>query len=71
MTFTPGLLGYGVVLIAAGLAGAPFAWRIFGPMAKRFLGPVPRTKLGRRVEDRTGTCCLPHPSAPMTYGRCW
>lgn len=51
MTSTPGRLGYGLVLIAAGLAGAPFAWRIFGPLARRFLGPVPRTKLGRRVEE--------------------
>ncbi|MFF4363763.1 sensor histidine kinase [Streptomyces sp. NPDC001604] len=51
MTSTPGLLGYGIVLIAASLAAAPFAWRVFGPLAKRFLGPVPRTRLGRRVEE--------------------
>ncbi|MEU5535441.1 histidine kinase [Streptomyces sp. NPDC020362] len=51
MAFAPGLVGYGIALIAAGLAGAPFAWRIFGPVAKRFLGPVPRSRLGKRVEQ--------------------
>ncbi|GAU68776.1 putative two-component histidine kinase [Streptomyces sp. NBRC 110611] len=48
---------YGVALIVAGvagvagMAGAPFAWRIFGPLALRFLGPVPRSWPGRRVEE--------------------
>lgn len=51
LTLTPGLLGYGVAMIAAGLAGAPFAWRIFGPLAVRFLGPAPRFRLGKRVEE--------------------
>jgi signal transduction histidine kinase len=51
LTLTPGLLGYGVAMIAAGLAAAPFAWRIFRPLAVRFLGPMPRLRLGRRVEE--------------------
>ncbi|MEU6238171.1 sensor histidine kinase [Kitasatospora sp. NPDC047058] len=51
MALTPGLTGYGIAVIVAGLAGAPFAWRILRPMARRFLGPVPSTRLGRRVEE--------------------
>ena len=51
LTLTPGLLGYGVAVIAASLAIAPFAWRIFGPLAIRFLGPVPRSRLGQRVKE--------------------
>ncbi|MEV0372664.1 histidine kinase [Streptomyces sp. NPDC050636] len=51
MTLTPDLIGYGVALIVAGLAAAPFAWRIFGPPALRFLGPIPRSWLGRRVKE--------------------
>lgn len=47
----PGLLGYGVAVIVAGLAAAPFAWRILGPVAARLLGPVPRSRLGRRVRE--------------------
>ncbi len=41
----------GALLIVAGLAGAPFAWRLFGPVAVRFLGPVPRSRLGQRVDE--------------------
>ena len=51
MAVIPDLIGYGLVLIVAGLAGAPFAWRILGPVAGRFLGPVPRSRLGKRVEQ--------------------
>ncbi|MFC9628313.1 sensor histidine kinase [Streptomyces mirabilis] len=51
MALTPGLVGYGVAVIVAGLAGAPFAWRILRPVAERFLGPVPSTRLGRRVAE--------------------
>ncbi|MFE4972761.1 sensor histidine kinase [Kitasatospora sp. NPDC056651] len=51
MAVTPGLTGYGVALVAAGLAGAPFAWRILGPVGQRLLGPVPSTRLGRQVEE--------------------
>ncbi|MGH4035062.1 sensor histidine kinase [Actinomycetota bacterium Odt1-20B] len=50
LTSRPGLLAYGVGVIVAGLAAAPFAWRILGPVARRFLGPVPRLRLGLRVE---------------------
>ncbi|KIE23407.1 sensor protein zraS [Streptomyces sp. MUSC 125] len=51
MALTPGLVGYGVAVIVAGLAGAPFAWRILRPVAERFLGPAPSTRLGRRVAE--------------------
>lgn len=51
MTLSPGLTGFGIAVIVAGLAGAPFAWRVLGPVARRFLGPVPSTRLGRRVEE--------------------
>lgn len=51
MVLTPDLIGYGIALIVAGLAAAPFAWRIFRPVAHRFLGPIPRSWLGRRVEE--------------------
>ncbi|MFE4513592.1 sensor histidine kinase [Kitasatospora sp. NPDC056783] len=51
MAVTPGLTGYGVAVMAAGLAGAPYAWRILGPVGRRFLGPVPSTRLGRRVRE--------------------
>lgn len=51
MVLAPGLLGYGIAMIVASLIGAPFAWRILRPIASRFLGPVPSTRLGRRVEE--------------------
>ncbi|MEU7159648.1 sensor histidine kinase [Streptomyces chrestomyceticus] len=51
LAVTPALLVYGVALIVAGLVIAPFAWRILRPVATRLLGPVPRTRLSRRVEE--------------------
>ena len=30
---------------------APFAWRILGPVASRFLGPPPQARLDKRVEE--------------------
>ncbi|MFD9907179.1 sensor histidine kinase [Streptomyces sp. NPDC059063] len=51
LALAPGLLGYGLAVIAAGLAAAPFAWKISGPVAVRFLGPVPHTRLGQRVKE--------------------
>ncbi|MFC5829430.1 sensor histidine kinase [Nonomuraea insulae] len=51
LTQRPGLLGYGLAAIAAGLAAAPFAWKILGPLAVRLLGPIARSRLGRRVEE--------------------
>ncbi|GAA5188127.1 hypothetical protein GCM10023322_38000 [Rugosimonospora acidiphila] len=51
LVVTPGLLGYGIAAIAVGLAGAPFAWRVFGPVALHFLGASPRSRLGRRVRE--------------------
>jgi signal transduction histidine kinase len=46
----PALLGYGVVLCVAGLAAAPFGWRLLGPLGVRLLGPPPRSR-DRRVEE--------------------
>jgi signal transduction histidine kinase len=40
----PGLLAWGIVLIVAALAGAPFAWRVLGPVAAVFLGPSARAQ---------------------------
>jgi signal transduction histidine kinase len=51
LALTPGLVGLGVAIIAAGLVIAPFAWKIFSPVALRFLGPASRTRLGQRVEE--------------------
>lgn len=51
LTQRPGLFGYGLAAIAAGLAAAPFAWKILGPLAVRLLGPIARSRLGRRVEE--------------------
>jgi signal transduction histidine kinase len=51
LTATPGLWAYGVVLLAAGLALAPFAWQILRPLAARLLGPIPVSRLGRRVRE--------------------
>jgi signal transduction histidine kinase len=51
LALTPGLVGLGVATIAAGLLIAPFAWKIFSPVAQRFLGPASRTRLGQRVEE--------------------
>ncbi|MFG2501895.1 sensor histidine kinase [Streptomyces sp. NPDC048441] len=51
MVLTPDLIGYGIALIVAALAAAPFAWRIFRPVAHRFLGPIPRSWLGGRVKE--------------------
>ncbi|MGW2155418.1 sensor histidine kinase [Nonomuraea sp. NPDC001699] len=51
LTLTPGFLGHGVALIIAGLAAAPFAWRVLGLLGRRFLGPIPYSRLGRRVEE--------------------
>jgi signal transduction histidine kinase len=48
---TPGFLPYGVALLVAALAAAPFAWRILRPLAVRLLGPVPSSVLGRRVRE--------------------
>jgi signal transduction histidine kinase len=43
--------GYGVAMIIAGLALAPFAWRILGPVASRFLGSTGPAALGKRVRE--------------------
>ncbi|WP_433889712.1 sensor histidine kinase [Streptomyces sp. CA-111067] len=51
LALTPGRTGYGVALLVAGLAAAPFGWRILAPFARRLLGPVPSTRLGRRVAE--------------------
>jgi signal transduction histidine kinase len=51
LALTPGRTGYGVALLVAGLAASPFGWRILAPLARRLLGPVPSTRLGRRVAE--------------------
>jgi signal transduction histidine kinase len=45
----PGRVGYGAAVIVASLVTAPFAWRLLGPVASRFLGPGPRP--GQRIKD--------------------
>jgi len=40
-----GLLAWGIALIVAGLASAPFAWRILGPVAAPFLGQSAQSKI--------------------------
>lgn len=45
------LLWPGIALVLAGLAAAPFAWRILLPVARRFLGAAPDAALQRRVEE--------------------
>ncbi|AGL16020.1 sensor histidine kinase [Actinoplanes sp. N902-109] len=41
----------GVAAMMAGLAAAPFAWRILRPVAQRLLGSAPRSVLGKRVDE--------------------
>jgi hypothetical protein len=50
LAVTPGVLGWIGVLVAS-LVIAPFAWRILGPVASRFLGPPPQARLDKRVEE--------------------
>ena len=50
LTLQPGLAVEGGILIAASLAIAPFAWRVFGPVAARFLGPAPRARIKQLTE---------------------
>jgi signal transduction histidine kinase len=47
----PGMLGWGLIMIAAGLALSPAGWRIFGFIAPRFLGPDQRSRLDQRVDE--------------------
>lgn len=49
-TLQPGLAAWGAVLIVASLAIAPFAWRVLGPVAARFLGPAPRSRVRQLTE---------------------
>lgn len=51
LAVTPGALGYGIGVLVASLVIAPFAWRILGPVASRFLGPPPQARLDKRVEE--------------------
>jgi signal transduction histidine kinase len=50
LTLQPGLAPWGAVAIVAGLAIAPFAWRLLGPVAARFLGPAPRSRIKELTE---------------------
>jgi len=45
LALQPGLVAGGVALMVAGLAIAPFGWRVFGPVAARYLGPAARTRI--------------------------
>lgn len=47
--------GYGLALIVVALGGAPFAWRVFGPVAVRFLGPTRVATLEAARADLTQT----------------
>lgn len=51
LSVTPGFLPYAVALLVAALVAAPFAWRILRPLAVRFLGPIPTSRLGKRVRE--------------------
>jgi len=50
LTLQPGLAAWGAVSIVAGLAIAPFAWRVLGPVAAYFLGPAPRSRIKQLTE---------------------
>jgi len=50
LTLQPGLAPWGAAAIVAGLAIAPFAWRLLGPVAARFLGPAPRSRIKELTE---------------------
>jgi signal transduction histidine kinase len=50
LTLRPGLAAWGAAAIVAGLAIAPFAWRVLGPVAARFLGPAPRSRIKKLTE---------------------
>jgi signal transduction histidine kinase len=45
LTLQPGLTAWGAAAIVAAVAIAPFAWRVLGPVAARFLGPAPRSRI--------------------------
>jgi signal transduction histidine kinase len=51
LAVTPGSQGYAVAVLIASLAAGPFAWRVLGPVGRRFLGPPPKARLGQRVEE--------------------
>jgi signal transduction histidine kinase len=50
LALQPSARAWGVVLIVAGLVIAPFAWRVFGPVASVFLGQPPRTRIEQLTE---------------------
>jgi signal transduction histidine kinase len=45
LTLQPGLRAWGAALIVASLVIAPFAWRVFGPVAAAFLGRSPHSRI--------------------------
>jgi signal transduction histidine kinase len=45
LALRPGGWAWAVVLILVGLVIAPFAWRVFGPVASAFLGQSPRSRI--------------------------
>jgi signal transduction histidine kinase len=53
LSLQPGSAAYGIAMIVAGLAAAPFAWRTFGPVARRFLGPGSGARIAQLEAIRT------------------
>jgi signal transduction histidine kinase len=51
MASRPGLFGWGLAMIAIGIAAAPFAWRVLGLIGPRFLGPAPHSRAEQRVKE--------------------
>jgi signal transduction histidine kinase len=45
------LLWPGILLVLAGLAAAPFGWRILTPVSRRFLGTRPDAPARQRIEE--------------------
>ncbi len=41
----------GILIVVLAVVAAPFAWRVFRPVAERFLGPNAGSRLGRRVRE--------------------
>jgi signal transduction histidine kinase len=50
LTLQPGLAAGGAAAIVAALAIAPFAWRVLGPVAARFLGQAPKSRIKELTE---------------------
>ena len=70
LAVTPGALRYGIGVLVASLVIAPFAWRILGPAASRFLGPPPPARLDKRAgEPESIRADLTHTGAGRRHRR--